>query len=147
MSFARAAWELGWRADASAALKPALPRVMQDDASVFKEPFLAPSLRYEQLSAGNRTADWLRCAVIEQYDKLRHRSSIFEGTESLATLAPIRGLDFCSAEVERRVQLERICQGMQSAPEPVPLLCQRSEENLNPQFWSGVERVVAPGRG
>jgi hypothetical protein len=99
------------------------------------------------LPAGNRTADWLRCAVIEQYDKLRHRSSIFEGTESLATLKPIRGMPFCSAEVERRLQLERIRRGLQSAPEPVPILCQRSEENLNPQFWSGAERAVRPGHG
>lgn len=147
MSHARAASELGWRADASTALKPALASVMQDGASAFKEPFLAPSLRYELLPAGDRTADWLRCAVIEQYDKLRHRSSIFDGTESLATLEPIRGMLFCSAEVERRLQLERICKGLQPAPEPVPILCQWSEENLNPQFWSGAERVVRPGYG
>lgn len=147
MSYARTAWELGWRADASAALKPALATVMRDGAAAFKEPFLAPSPRYEQLPAGDRTADWLKCAMIEQYDKLRHRSSIFEGTESLATLEPIRGMAFCSAEVERRLQLERIGSGLQSAPEPVPILCQRSEENLNPQFWSGAERAVRPGHG
>ena len=146
MSYARTASELGWRADAVAALRPALARVVQDAASAFKEPFLAPSLRYEQLPAGDRTADWLRCAVTEQYDKLRHRSSIFGGTESLATLEPIRGMAFCSAEVERRLQLERIYRGLQSAPEPAPILCQRSEENLNPQFWSGAQRVVPPGR-
>ncbi|HLX80980.1 MAG TPA: FkbM family methyltransferase [Burkholderiales bacterium] len=147
MSYARSAWELGWRADAIAALEPGLPRLQQDAASVLMEPFLAPSLRYEQLAAGSRTADWLRCAVIEQYDKLRHRSSIFAGTESLATLDPIRGMSFCSAEVERRLQLERIRRGLQSAPEPAPILCRRSEENLNPQFWSGAERVMRPGRG
>jgi hypothetical protein len=129
------------------ALEPLLARVNQDAASALKEPFLAPSLRYEQLPAANRTAEWLLCAVTEQYDKSRHRSSIFAGTESLTTLEPIRGMAFCSAEVERRQQLERIYRGLQSAPEPVPILCQRTEENLNPQFWSGAERVVRPGRG
>jgi FkbM family methyltransferase len=147
VSYARTAWELGWREDAFMALEPLLARVNQDAASAFKEPFLAPSLRYEQLPAANRTAEWLLCAVTEQYDKSRHRSSIFAGTESLTTLEPVRGMAFCSAEVERRLQLERIYRGLQSAPEPVPILCQRTEENLNPQFWSGAERVVRPGRG
>ncbi|HUN67312.1 MAG TPA: hypothetical protein VMU46_00830, partial [Burkholderiales bacterium] len=148
MSFARTAWELGLRARAIVALEPARERIAQDAASAFKEPFLAPSPRYEQLPAGNRAADWLRCAVTETYDKLRHRSSIFAGTESLDTLEPIRDLPFRSAEVERRRQLERICRGLQPGPEPVAMLCERSEENLNPQFWSGAERVALsrPGR-
>jgi FkbM family methyltransferase len=147
LSYARAAWELGWRGDAITALTQTLPRMMQDAASLLKEPFLAPSLRYEQIPAGGRAVDWLRCAVIEQYDKMCHRSSIFAGSESLETLDPIRGMAFCSAEVERRIQLERIRRGLQSAPEPAPILCRASEENLNPQFWSGAERAVSPGRG
>jgi FkbM family methyltransferase len=147
LSYARAAWELGWRADAIAALKPVVARVAQDGAAAFKEPFLAPSLRYEQLPAAGHAADWLRCAVIEQYDRMRHRSSIFAGTESLATLGPIRGMPFCSAEVERRIQLERMRRDMQSAPEPASILCRKSDENLNPQFWSGEERAVRSGRG
>lgn len=142
MSYARTAWELGARADAVMALKPALARVAHDAASAFKEPFLAPSMRYERLPAGNRSCEWLQCAVVEQYDKLRHRSSIFEGTESLETLEPICDLPFRSPEVERRWQLKRICQGLQAIPEPVALLCQWSEENLNPQFWSGAERIA-----
>jgi len=139
MSNARLAWELGWRSDALKALGHAASRLLAAGREESPEPFLAPSARYEQLADGAGTADWLKCAVVEQHDRLRNFSSIYSGASSLELLAPISGLPFRSAEVDRRRQLMRLFLGLQSAPEPAPALCVRTDENLNPQFWSGAE--------
>ena len=135
ISYARLAWELGQRTTAVDALDAAVGRVSNEADTALQEPFLAPSPRYEQLSAGADSEDWLRCAVIEQYEKLRSFSSIFAQGTSLEVVEPIRGLGYCSAEIERRRQLVRLAHGMQEAPEPEARLCVRSEENLNSQFW------------
>jgi hypothetical protein len=81
--------------------------------------------------------EWLACAVGEQWEKVHAVSSYFTGTQSLGVLEFLAQVPFRSPEMERRRQLIRIRGATQSAPEPNPLLCERSEENLNPQFWCG----------
>lgn len=142
ISFARLAWELGWRNAAVTALKRAADEVMTGATRALEEPLLAPSPRYEQLRVGDGAATWLQCAVIEQYEKLCSFTSMFQGAESIAALEPISGLPHRSAEVDRRGQLVRMRLGMQEVPVHVPDLCLRTEENLNPQFWSGAGRTV-----
>lgn len=142
ISYARLAWELGWRDSAVEALIDAADRVKNEGLYALAEPFLAPAMRYERLLTAGRPGDWLRCAVIEQLEKLRAYSSTFLGdNSSLALLEPILDLPFRSPEMDRRWQLVRMAAGLQSAPERAPLLCTGSEENLNPGFWCGSRRA------
>ncbi len=128
ISYARVATELGWRDAAVVSLQSALERLEAGETPA--EPFLAPSARYEAFCPGARMQEWLLCALTEQFERLRFRSSIYAGTSSLEVLAPIRQCPFRSPEMDRRWNLVR-------APEPLPLLQVRSEENLNPEIWSG----------
>jgi FkbM family methyltransferase len=135
LSYARLAWELGWKVDARDALENAAGRVDAEAAETRREPFLAPSPRYERLP-GAGSAAWLKCAVIEQFEKLGRFSSIFDIPGSLANTESIRGLPFCSPEMSRRRQLARWLSGEQACLEPLPELCAASDENLNPAFWA-----------
>jgi FkbM family methyltransferase len=137
ISYARIAWEIGWRASAVSALIEAVQRVQGEALDTLMEPFLAPSPRYEQLAAAGQASVWLRCALSEQVEKLRAYSSIFVGDSSLSLLEPLVELPFCSPEMDRRCQLARIVAGRQAGPKPTPLLSRRSAENLNPEFWCG----------
>ena len=135
ISLARLTWETGMRGAAIMSLSKAVNRVKAEAGDALAEPFLAPSQRYERLSVDAPAGEWLESAVIEQYEKLRNFSSVFGGTSSLAVLEPLLGRPYCSAEMERRRQLVRMRAGLQEHPEPAPLLCLRSPENLNPGFW------------
>ncbi len=140
LTSARLAWELGWRASAVQLLESANQRMQTEDASVHDEPFLTPSTRYERLVTGAPTDDWVRCAIIEQWEKLRMYSSYFAGTASLPLLEAIAGVGYRSPEMERRRQLIRIRAGMQSGREANPLVCRQSEEHLNPALWCSAGR-------
>lgn len=134
ISYARLAWELGWRAEAVGALRRATETLAGEGQHALEEPFLAPSPRSERLDSRANPGDWLKCAVIEQYERLDSYSS-YSHTTTLATIEPILDLPYRSAEMERRRQLVRMRAGEQRAPERAPLLCKRSDENLNPEFW------------
>jgi FkbM family methyltransferase len=135
LTSARLAWELGRRAFAVQLLENAGRRVLAEDASVYDEPFLAPSVRYEHLSTGAPADEWVHCAVVEQWERLRHFSSFYTGPSSLSLLEAIARLQYRSAEMERRRQLIRIRAGMQSGREATPLVSRQSEEHLNPALW------------
>ena len=136
ISYARLAWEMGWRGSAVGALLEVAQRLEREASEMLAEPLLAPSPRYENLATRGQASAWLRCAVAEQFEKLRARSSIL-ASDSLSLIEPILELPFCSPEMERRRQLVRILNGMQAGPQPAPRLRTRSEENLNPEFWCG----------
>jgi hypothetical protein len=142
LSHARLAWELGRREAAVASLFRLASALQEDDAQAFTEPFLAPNSRYEVLACAGQGAAWLRCAVLEQLEKLRHHSSMFSRDyASLLILESIVDLPFRSPEMDRRWQLVRMAAGKQAGPEPAPQLCVRSDENLNPEFWCGAQRA------
>jgi FkbM family methyltransferase len=138
-SHARLAWEVGHRAEAVDVLLQVNRRLalMPEDKSAWKEPFLAPGTRYEGIATDGRPWEWLRCAAMEQFEKLRSYSSTFSGDSTLELLPGVRELPFCSPEMDRRWQLVRIASGRQASPECAPRLRARSEENLNPEFWCG----------
>ena len=140
LTSARLAWELGRRAFAVQLLENAGRRVQAEYASVYHEPFLTPCVRYEQLSTGAPADEWVHCAVVEQWESLRHFSSFYTGTSSLSLLEAISHLPYRSAEMERRRQLVRMRAGMQSGREANPLVCQQSDENLNPALWCSAGR-------
>ncbi len=135
LSLARLTWETGMRGGAIVSLTKAARRVKAEGALAGVEPFLAPSPRYEQIPDDMPAGEWLESAVIEQLERLRTFSSFFGGASSLALLEPLLGRAHCSAEMERRRQLVRMRAGLQARPEPSSLLCRRSPENLNPEFW------------
>ena len=137
LTSARLAWELGRRTFAVQLLESAGKRVQAEDASVYHEPFLAPSVRYEQLATGAPADEWVHCAVVEQWERLRHFSSFYTGTSSLSLLEAIAGVSYRSAEMERRRQLVRMRAGMQTGLEASPLVSQQSDEHLNPALWCG----------
>lgn len=137
ISLARLAWELGWRDIAVDVLLTSAQRVAADAQRILAEPFLAPSARHERLAVGPSQEAWLTCAVIEQCEKLRGYSSLYTGTESHLLLEPLRNLEMRSAEMDRRWELVRLKHRMRSAGWPTGALRVLSEENLNPQFWSG----------
>ena len=140
LTSARLAWELGRRAFAVQLLERAGKRVQAEDGSVYQEPFLAPSVRYERLDTGAPADEWVHCAIVEQWEGLRHFSSFYTGTSSLPLLESIAALPYRSAEMERRRQLIRMRAGMQSGREANPLVCQQSHEHLNPALWCSAGR-------
>ena len=137
LTAARLAWELGRKPAAVQLLRSVGERMAAERKSLLSEPFLCPSPRYEHRLTGAPVHEWLACAVGEQWEKLHAASSYFTGTQSLGVLEFMAKAPFRSPEMERRRQLIRLRAGTQPAPEPNPLLCERSEENLNPQFWCG----------
>jgi hypothetical protein len=141
LSFARIAADLGHRMDAVRALSAALDALDSEGKAPITTPFLAPSARYEALPAAD-SAEWLACAVRDCHERLKQRSSAFRPEATLATLEPIAHLTLRSPESERRRQLARMFRGLQRGFEPSPLLRERSEENLNPDIWSGAAGVV-----
>jgi FkbM family methyltransferase len=135
ISFARVAAELGRRADAVEALKENMDRVLGADPQALAEPFLAPSARHERIGTGADARGWLKCAFLEEFERQRAFSSIYMRTTSLEFIGMMGELPFRSPEMERRRQLVRMRHGMQDGPEPAALLRDRSEDNLNPQYW------------
>ena len=139
LSYGRIAAELGWRDAAASCLVRAFEMTKGTDMQSLREPFIAPSERYERVDAGTDPAGWLTCAALEQYEKLRYYSSLFADKSSLEVLAPIGDLPYRSAEVDRRRNLVCKRHGMPAASGASPLLLAGSEENLNPQYW-GAQR-------
>ena len=137
MTYSRLALDLGERQIAVNSLGHALGALDGQSREAAAEPFLAPLERYERIPIGGRVGEWLRCAITEAIEKRRAYSSRFDPRTSLALLETTRDSGFVSLEMERRWQLARMALGIQAAAEPRPALCQHSDENLNPDFWSG----------
>lgn len=144
VSLARVAWEMGLRGAAVVSLTKAAQRVKAEGIPIGGEPFLAPSPRYEQMSANLPAGEWLEQAILEQLETLRTFSSYFGGADSLALLESLQARPNCSAEMERRRQLVRMRAGLQSKPEAAARLRQRSLDNLNAEFWCGGAQRLAP---
>lgn len=142
ISYARLAWELGAREAAVAALAQCASDLKAGREQALAEPFLAPSARSEQHATGAPAGEWLECAVLEQYEKLRAHSSFFLGSDALPLLESVSARHYRSPEMERRRQLVRMRCGVQSDPESHPLLAERTDENLNPDFWSAAGRLA-----
>lgn len=134
MTYARLAWEIGRREPALDTLCLAVLRLEGEWRQALEEPFLAPCARYDAVPAGERPEDWLRCAIVEQVEKLRAFSSLFVRQTVHEVLRPIIGLPYRSPEMDRRWQLARMADG--GRRERVESLCVRSEENLNPEYWA-----------
>jgi FkbM family methyltransferase len=145
MTYARLAWELGEREEAVGALRRATEDLAAGANLQPDEPFLATSRRYEQVGAGGDPAAWAKCAIVEQYERLRHFSSRFAPQETRRHADALAGLPQRSPEIERRRLLTQILAGSGGALQVDPCLLESSEENLNAEFWSRLARPNAQG--
>ena len=136
LTFARGAWELGARAQAVTALEHALNALQAQPGTKPDEPYRAPLPLFDAAPAQADEAEWLACATIESYERLRYFSSIFAAAP-LPALEAIRARAPATPQVERRLQLHAMLEGRQDGPRPAAKLRAVSEENLNPEFWCG----------
>lgn len=143
MSFARIASELGKRAETVQALHRLIGVPFPNSASWLSEPFLALADHLESSKPEGDISEWLRVAAYAHYEKLYAFSSYFPGRAALETalqrLEVIHHSPVRSPEMERRRRLIRLRAGLRSSVPPEPLLAGKTEENLNPDFWSAAK--------
>jgi FkbM family methyltransferase len=140
MTYARLAWELGEREEAIGALGRAAEDLAAGASVQPDEPFLATSPRYERVGTSGDLAGWAKCAIVEQYEKLRSFSSRFAPQGTQRNADAIAGLPQRSPEIERRRLLTQILSGTADAGPIDPCLLEPGEENLNADFWSRLAR-------
>jgi FkbM family methyltransferase len=115
-SLARVAHDYGARALSVSALKRLLDYIREAGVDL-NEPFLPPPERFDSVPFGTEPVPWLIAAVLEQLEKREHYSTFYVGPTALGRLEDIHALGFCSAEMERRLDLvrQRIAQARQRA--------------------------------
>ena len=129
-TFARLAWEGGWRGECLVALQ-------QMAAYIQRVPFhpaelcWPPSPRFDEISAGNDPALWFATAVAEQLERARGYSTFFAGAS--ASLTWLCEQPVVSPEMLRRkVLLERRASGHSL----VPVRLQEDQpDHLNADIW------------
>jgi protein O-GlcNAc transferase len=137
MTYARTAADLGQRASAFQSFKKAQAMAESRWQDALREPFLAPSGRFEKIPMAGVEREWLACALAEERMRLVSHSSFYTGTVTLPVIEALEGNPFRSPETERRRQLIRMRHGLQDGPEAHPLLTTASGQNLNAAFWRG----------
>lgn len=144
-SLARVAWELGYRARANEALDALLARADAGDHVPVGAPFLCVSPRFDAIAPGGDLSRWCLAQLLEQRVRLGAFSSYFQDARILDTLEALSRLPHQSPEMERRRRLMLLRHGREAPPAPGPLLGERSEENLNPEFWRATSVVTGGG--
>ncbi len=140
LSAARAAADLGSRSAAVAHLQAAVRGVGSAGIGL-DEPFLAPAMRFENLSPGPQdVAQWIVTALTETVERASAYSSAFLPTVNTEHLRSLCAGPFASAEMERRRQLSLLRQGSIAGPEPSPLLTRGRPDCLNPHLWDSRRR-------
>lgn len=107
-SFARVARDYGARQAAVMALDQLAGKILEQNRVDMREPFLAPSERFEPIPPTDRVGNWVLAAVLEEMELLCAYSSFFTGASSLQRLELIEQLGFGSEEMKRRLQLVRM---------------------------------------
>jgi FkbM family methyltransferase len=108
-SLARVANDYGERAVAVGALSRLVEYIRQTGAVDANEPFLAPLERFDSIAPGKALGDWILAAALEQLERRERLSSFYAGPSALGRLETIHALGFGSPEMERRLELVRLC--------------------------------------
>lgn len=108
-SLARAADDYGERAVAVDALKRLAESIRQTRQVDPNEPFLAPLERFDSIVPGEALTNWIVGSVLEQLERRERFSSFYAGPIALDRLEAIHALGFGSPEMERRLELVRLC--------------------------------------
>jgi FkbM family methyltransferase len=104
-SLARVAHEYGARSHAVAALGQLCGDIMQRQQFDPREPFLAPSERFDHVPVGGPIGNWVLAAALEQLERRRTFSSFYAGVAAGAQLENIAQLGYASEEMQRRHRL------------------------------------------
>jgi hypothetical protein len=108
-SLARVANDFGERAVAVDALARLSESIRQTGAVDPNEPFLAPLERFDFIAPREAFGNWILGGVLEQLERRERFSSFYAGPAALGRLEAIHGLGFGSPEMERRLELVRLC--------------------------------------
>ncbi|HXJ02025.1 MAG TPA: FkbM family methyltransferase [Micropepsaceae bacterium] len=128
-TFARVAWELGFRKSCIETLQ-ALLTSAREGISV-AEPFWPANARFDAIRPAANPGQWFIAGLLEQLEIAAAYSSIF--TSGGTNLDWLRREPFVSAEIERRHMLRQLRAGMQLA---VPdRLCRSAADHLNAELW------------
>ena len=108
-SLARVANDYGERGVAVDALARLVESIQQAGAVDPNEPFLAPLERFDSIAPGDALGKWIVAAVLEQLERRERLSTFYAGPAALSRLEAIHALGFGSPEMERRLELVRLC--------------------------------------
>lgn len=106
-SVARVAAELGARAVAVAALQQLFTAMQQTQPLDARQPFLAPSSRFDAMAPGEAVGNWLLAAATEELERLGSYSSFYTGESAHPRLELIHAIGLGSDEMRRRLHLVR----------------------------------------
>jgi FkbM family methyltransferase len=126
---------LGLRFAAAKLIKILIGRLESFSGNEFSEPFLPVCKRFESIDPTDRIQEWYMSSLIEQLEKLNYYSAFFAKSSPLLQLEALRANGFQSNEMERRRQLLKLVLKLQDKPQLNHLLTEKSENNLNPDFW------------
>ena len=135
VSFVRISSDLGCRAFAVQLLRKLISAFNNKQPVQLTEPFLPLSFAMESAQPGENIGNWLFSAILETFEKSRSYSSYYTGRQSLELLELIKQLGYPTPEMERRRQLLMICSDRQTGPHCSPVLSEKSDNNLNPDYW------------
>lgn len=110
-SLARVAHEYGARTRAVAALGQLCTDIMQSQQLDPREPFLAPSERFDRLPVVGPIGNWVLAAALEEWERRGTFSSFYAGAGAGQRLENIALLGYASEEMLRRRQLVRARSG------------------------------------
>ncbi len=119
-SLARVANDFGERAVAVGALTRLVESIRQTGAVDPNEPFLAPLERFDFIAPREALDKWILGAVLEQLERRERLSSFYAGPSALGRLEAIHALGFGSPEMERRLELVRLCIAQATAAKSQP---------------------------
>jgi len=108
-SLARVANDYGERTVAVNALNRLAESARQTGVVDPNEPFLAPLERFDAIAPGEMLGNWIIGAILEQLERRERLSSFYAGPSALGRLETIHALGFGSPEMERRLELIRLC--------------------------------------
>jgi FkbM family methyltransferase len=129
-TFARLAWEGGWRRECVVALEQMATYIQRVPFQPV-EPCWPPGARFDKISAGNDPARWFATAVAEQLERARSYSTFFAGASS--SLTWLCEQPNASPEMHRR----RVLLVAKAGGIPIVPACLHNEEidNLNADVW------------
>jgi len=142
-TFARAAWDWGYRNECFEALRKVIRLGEQGQGPA--EPFWPPCPRYDGIAVPRgQGRNWFMSAAVEQFERAASHSSLFH--EASSNLAWLAGQGFASAEMERRRVLQSLRAG--TPVDIPPVLRTPAPDNLNTEIWTDPGTIaVLAGRG
>ena len=129
-TFARLAWEGGWRGECVVALEQMAAYIQRVPFQPI-EPCWPPSARFDKISAANDPAHWFATAVAEQLERARSFSTYFAGASPALTW--LCNQHNASPEMHRR---KTLLMAKTRTIAVVPACLQRDAlDNLNAEVW------------